>query len=624
MDPRLLRYYGRELQHVREMGAEFSREFPKIASRLGLEGLECADPYVERLLEGFAFIAARVQLKIDEEFPRFTQHLLEIVYPHYLAPTPAMGIAQFEPDPNEAGLASGFEVPRGTALHGKIGRDAATQCEFTTSRDLVIWPLEIADARYYGSASSLAQQGIAPPRSAAAGLKLVIRTTAGVDLSALQIEDLPLYLAGADELPMRLHEHVLVNGHDVLVRAASADRAGLSLGPNAIQRLGFDEGDQLLPYDSRSFTGYRLLHEYFACPQRFLSFGLSGIGRAIRRLTGQELEVYIFLDRADPTLEGAVTAENFRLFCVPIVNLFPKRADRIQIVPGATEYHVVADRTRPMDFEVMAITRVDGFAGSAEPQQVFSPFYSISEQTWSDAQNSYYTLQRRPRLLSSRQRQKGSRSSYIGSEVFLSIVDAKQAPFSPDLKQLGVMTLCTNRDLPLLLPTGKGETDFTLEIGGPVVSVRCISGPTRPRQPIAAGETAWRLISQLSLSYLSLVQGEDEQNAGSLREMLMLYCDPNDAATHRQIEGIQAVSVQPLIERIPCAGPIAFGRGLEIMLTCDDTAFEGTRAFLLASVLEEFFSRYVSLNSFTETVLHSVQRGEVKRWPPRIGRRQLL
>ena len=625
MDPRLLRYYNRELQHVREMGGEFAREFPKIAGRLGLEGLECADPYVERLLEGFAFVAARVQLKIDEEFPRFTQHLLELVYPHYLAPTPSMGIAQFQPDPNEAGLASGFRLPRGSALFGNIGRDAATNCEFTTSRDLTVWPLEIAEARYYGSASALAQQGISPPADAAAGLKLTIRTTAGVDFAELELEDLPIYLSGADDLPARLHEHLLVNGNGGLIRgAAGGNRSGVSLDADAIDRLGFDLDDQLLPFDSRSFSGYRLLQEYFACPQRYLFVQMRGIAHAVRACGGRELELYIFFDRAEPELDGAVSADNFRLFCVPIVNLFQKRADRIHIEKGRTEYHVVPDRTRPMDFEVFAVTGVDGFAGGAEPQQVFKPFYSISEQTWSDTQESYYTLQRRPRMLSSRQRLSGTRSSYVGSELFISIVDAMQAPFSPELKQLGVKTLCTNRDLPLLLPVGKGETDFTLETGGPVASVRCVSGPTRPRPPIATGETAWRLISQLSLGYLSLVEGDDERNAGALREMLMLYGDAHDSATRRQIEGIRAVAAESLIERIPSQGPIAFGRGLEITLSCDDTAFEGTRAFLMVSVLEEFFSRYVSLNSFSETVLHSLQRGEVKRWPPRIGTRQLL
>src|SRR6185436_7870596 len=122
VDPRLLQYYERELRHVREMGAEFAREFPKIAGRLGLEGLECADPYVERLLEAFGFMAARVQLKLDSEFPRFTQHLLELVYPHYLAPTPSMAVVQLAPNLREGALADGFVVPRDTVLRGRLGR----------------------------------------------------------------------------------------------------------------------------------------------------------------------------------------------------------------------------------------------------------------------------------------------------------------------------------------------------------------------------------------------------------------------------------------------------------------------------------------------------------------------
>src|SRR5512134_4029355 len=129
MDPRLLRYYNQELQHLREMGAEFAQQFPKIAARLGVDGIEVADPYVERLLEGAAFLAARVQLRLDAEFPRFTQRLLEIVYPNYLAPTPSMLIAQFQPDLGEANLAAGFKIRRGAGLHSLLGKGDVTACE---------------------------------------------------------------------------------------------------------------------------------------------------------------------------------------------------------------------------------------------------------------------------------------------------------------------------------------------------------------------------------------------------------------------------------------------------------------------------------------------------------------
>src|SRR6266545_8011744 len=143
MDARMLRYYSQELQYIREMGAEFAGQFPKIAARLALDATEVADPYVERLLEGFSFLAARVRLKLDAEFPRFAQHLLEVVYPHYLTPTPAMAIVQFTPGMTEGSLVDGFVVPRDTLLRGQIPRGEVTACQFRTAHDVTLWPIEI-------------------------------------------------------------------------------------------------------------------------------------------------------------------------------------------------------------------------------------------------------------------------------------------------------------------------------------------------------------------------------------------------------------------------------------------------------------------------------------------------
>src|ERR1044072_2655399 len=180
MDPKILRYYNRELQHVREMGAEFAREYPKIAGRLGLEGFECADPYVERLLEGFAYLAARVQLKVDADFPTFTQHLLQMVYPHYLAPTPSMAIAQFQPDLNEAGLAQGYVIPRGTALRSIVGKDDRTACDYRTAHETKLWPLQVKEAKYYSSTAGLASIGVSAGEGVRAGLRIALHATAGV------------------------------------------------------------------------------------------------------------------------------------------------------------------------------------------------------------------------------------------------------------------------------------------------------------------------------------------------------------------------------------------------------------------------------------------------------------
>jgi type VI secretion system protein ImpG len=240
------------------------------------------------------------------------------------------------------------------------------------------------------------------------------------------------------------------------------------------------------------------------------------------------------------------------------------------------------------------------------------------------AETAYYTLQRRPRLLSPRQQQNGARSGYVGSECYIAIVDSTQRPLTGEIRQLDAQALCTNRDLPVQMATGQGRTDFSVEGGAPVESVRCIAGPSYPRQSPGFGATAWKLINHLSLNYLSLVERAPETGAEVLRDLLALYADPNDAAAMRQVEGVRSVSYNPVVRRIPMLGPISYGRGLEIALTVDDASFEGAGVVALGSVLERFFARYVSLNSFTQMRLQSTARGAVKTWPVRVGCRQLI
>jgi type VI secretion system protein ImpG len=627
MDPRLLRYYNRELQHVREMGGEFAREYPKIAGRLGLEGFECADPYVERLLEGFAFLAARIQLKLDAQFPVFTQHLLEMIYPHYLAPVPSMAVVQLQPDLKESALLTGYTVERQTALRSQIGKDDRTACEYRTAHQVTLWPLELTEAKYFETPAAIAAAGIGIPagKPVRSGLRLKLRVSAGAQANMLALDSLPVFIAGADELPKRLYEQLLGNAVSFIVRGKGASgEISQSYEASAIRRKGFEEDEALIPYSGRSFSGYRLLQEYFACPERFLFAEFTGLKSALKRIQASEFEIVVLFDRSVASLHNAIDASNFRLFCTPAINLFPRRADRLHLQQGQTEYHILADRTRPMDFEVHSISHVEGFGDRQEPEQRFLPFYGCDERTWHSQHSAYYTIRREPRLVSARQKRQGARSSYVGSEMFLALVDSNEAPYSTHLRQVGMQLLCTNRDLPLQMPIGKSKTDFTLETGAPVESIRCVAGPTKPRAPVATGETAWRLLSHLQLNYVSLLENNTGEGASALREMLTLYCDEFDSSAQRQIEGVKAVSSQAIVRRIPVPGPITFGRGLEITLTCDDGAFEGTGAFLLGAVMQQFFARYVSINSFTETVLRTLERNEVARWPARLGTRQTL
>ncbi|MCM2369875.1 type VI secretion system baseplate subunit TssF [Aporhodopirellula aestuarii] len=626
MDTRLLSYYEQELQYIRESGGEFAQQYPKIAGRLGLETLACADPYVERLLEGFAFLAARIQLKMDSEVPRFTQHLLELVYPHYLYPTPSATIAQFNPDLTEGRLNEGHHVPRGVRLRTAPAEDSQIQCQYTTTQGVDLWPLEVIDCTYFSRDVTTLSLPSRLRDIASAGLRIRLRATAGLKISELQLKELPLYLVGPDETPVRLYEQLMATTVAVVVQPVGANPAWqVVLGKESVSPVGFENDQASIPFDNRSFQGYRLLREYFAFPEKFLFAKLSQLDQAIRRCDDEEIEIIVVFDRADPILQRSVNKQSVQLHCTPAINLFPQRADSIHLSDSHFEHHVVPDRSRPLDLEVFDVKSVIGRGVDMEHDQVFEPFYSMTDGLGGDAM-AYYTINRVPRVASSKQKLEGARSSYTGSEVYLSLVDGRAAPYRRELQMLSVEVLCTNRDLPLQIPIGALETDFTLDIGAPVESIRCIAGPTAPRPSLAhaRGELLWRIVSHLSLNYLSLCDSDSKSGAAAIRQLLELYSPTDGSTIEKQINGIQSIRSKGITRQLPTTGPITFGRGVEVELEFDESAFKGQGGFLLGSVLEQFFSKYVSLNSFTETVLRTQQRGEIKRWPARMGRRPLL
>lgn len=636
MDERLLELYETELRHLRETAAEFGRDYPKIAGRLSLDldGKDlCPDPHVERLLEGFAFLAARVHLKLDAEFPRFTQGLLETVYPDYLCPLPSMAIARFDPEPHESALAAGFVIRRGTLLRSQIGKGERTACTFSTAHEVRLLPLTVTELRYF--TRDLAELNLPRDLGGRAALRLRLRKTIPNPFVEIRADPLALHIRGAAELPAQIYEQIFAHKAKLIVQSP-ADRSAKPavFGPQHIRRLGFAPEQALLPPAPQGFEGYRLLREYFAFPQRFLFCELAGFQNALAGVAGDELDLVILLDDVDTRLEGRVDKTCLELHCTPVVNLFEKKLDRILLSERFSEFHLMPDRNRPLDFEIYQVKSVTGHGETPDEEQRFLPFYQARD---TDLESSaFYTVQRVPRLFSDRERLTGRRSSYAGTDAFLSIVDGDMAPHRPQLQQLEVRALCTNRHLPIQMVKGVGKTDFTMDLSAPVTAIRILQGPVLPRpslvlagqsldQPqVASGRFAWRLISHLSLNHLSLVDNNSETGAEGLREILRLYVDPNDRQALKQVDGLRSVRSRPIIRRVETPGPITFARGEEITVLFDETAFEGQGVFVLGAVLEQFFARYVSLNSFTETVVITQQRKEIMRWPAQMGRRQIL
>jgi len=619
MDPRLLRAYNEELTYLRETAREFGEENELVAGRLGLKTPTDPDPYVERLLEGVAFLGARVKLKLQDQFPDFTQHLLHAIQPHYLAPTPSICVAAFEPQEGDPALVKGFAVPRQTELTAVAKDQGGAVVTFRTGHEVVLWPLKIIEAEYLASRAAVASYAAAAGVRAESGLRVRFASIGGAPLAQVAPPVLPLYLAGSETIPGELYRQLAGETLSVIARSATS-----AAGPEGWirlpipEQLGFDDDCALLPAQGRSFAGYRLLTEYFACPERFLFVQLRDLGKAFAGST-EACDVVLLFGRSAPSLSGAVGPANLRLHATPAINLFEKQLGRVQIKPFDHEYQLIPDRTRPLDFEVYRVLDMIAYSRSNTQPRPVAPLYAFGALLYDWREALFYVPRIARRRLSTKEQRLRRRTDYLGTETWISLTAPGDASRLDDIHELAVRALVTNRELPELLRFG-GASDLAVS-GVPVRAVTVLRAPTKPQPPLGLHDGAWRVIGHLTPNYATLAP-EEGGDPSLLRDHLALYGRIEDPVLRRQIDGILAVRSSPVTRRAPGQDRLAFARGLRIRLKLDDASFENARLFLFSAVLERFLAEFASVNSFTESVFETAQEGVFMQWPPRMGQRR--
>lgn len=605
MADELLTYYERELAFLRQIGREFASKYPKIAGRLLLEGGQSEDPHVERIVQAFAFLAARVHHKIDDEFPEITDALLGMLYPHYLAPIPSMAIVQFVVDPEQGKLTSGHAIARETMLYSQPVGGAA--CRFRTCYPVTLWPIEVVSARL----EEPDRRGTPP--QALAVLKLGLRCLGGTTFAELDLERLRFFLSGEGQLTYRLYE--LLFNHVCQVQFRPVEERGtqqpLVRSPQCLKEVGFGRDEGMLPYTARSFLGYRMLQEYFCFPEKHLFVDVCELDVATRAGFGERLEVCFFLDQ-QPRLEHPLSPATFLLGCTPIINLFEHIAEPMRLNHAQMEYRVVPDARRQNMHEVYAINRVSCTAPHLDTPLEVQPFYSLRHTAEAESQPpAFWYATRRP----------SPRQGDDGTEVYLTLVDPNFTPTLPAAETLTLHITCTNRDVPGKLPFGGDRGDFELEGAAPLTRIRCLTKPGEPVRSPLGRSAQWRFISHLSLNYLSICEGGRE----ALQEILRLYDFSDSVVVRQKIAGITNVTSRRVVGRPGTMPWNGFCRGMEVAIEFDEEKYIGTGLFLFASVLEKFFGLYASLNSFTQLVVTTQQRElPVKRWPPRAGEQILV
>ncbi len=611
MADELLPYYEKELVFMRQLGSEFAKEHPKIAGRLGINDDTIEDPHVSRLIESFAFLNARIQHKLDDDFPELSDAFLNILYPHYQRPIPSMSIVQFEAD--EELLDSNYVISKDTLLETE--QFQGENCRFSTVYDTELYPIKVLSASLIGRPFST--PGSSKVRGAESVLKISLSTfSKEITFAELKPEKLRFYLKGQSQHINPLYQMLLNNCNKIVMALSEDDTHPVSLNANTIKPVGFGIDEGLLPYPPSSFIGYRLLTEYFICPEKFMFVDITNLAEKISEQAGSSLDLYIYLNTSDVELEHNVSETTFSLGCTPVINLFEHSADPIKLDHTHHEYKIIPDSRRPTSYEIYSVDQVVATSSSGEDVE-YAPFYGLNHEQQNTDSHSFWFASRRDAKLGIFDRDEGT-------DMFLSLVDLAFNPNVPDDRTITIKTTCSNRDLPPKLPYTIDQPQLQcVDSAPPCTRIRCLIQPTATVRAPLRNHARWRLISHLNLNFLSLTGGEDATMA--LKEILRLYDFRDSAVTRSLIESIVSVSTKPISAPLNIDGHTTMCRGMEVQVELDDRLLSGNSAYLFSTVLEHFFGLYCSINSFTRLLVKlKSKEGYLKKCPPRAGEKILL
>ena len=616
MNTELLKYFNTELYYLREAAAKFAEKNPQIAQQLSLEGFTCSDPYIERLLEGFAYLAARVHYELDSEFDKFTQILLNNIYPDYLMPFPSASIVNFKPDFSDDALAKGVKISRHTVMNTLHRSSSGTPCTFTTTQDVVLWPIKIADAYYSTEKINILNDVVTGgmPKSA---LYIELNTEGGIKFSELPTDSLDFYLHGTSlKVLMDMYEQIFADLLAVIIEYEGEDskkyRIRLADIDKQVETIGFKEEHSLLPCNLRNFNGYRMLKEYFCFPKKFMFFRLSKLQDALRQIDAEKIKISFIFKNDNSFLESGISKNNISLYSTPVVNMFKKRLDRQLITDKKTEYLISADNVKLFDYELIKIEQVEGFNKLNNKTINFRPFYQVSEYEKYEKEKKHYFNYRR-QIVTDNEKYK------YGSNTYLSIVDIHSVYSSGQMSEIAINALCSNRLVPNEIQIGSNsKTDFSMNEQFPIIGAKFIERPTTPNYSALESVSHWAVINHFKVNYKNIIENNVEENTEIIKDLLKLYASNGKLRDRKQVHGVKYAKAVKDIMCIECKHGVSFGSGLLFDLGFEESSYSDSGFFILAHIIHLIIESSMSINSLIKTSVSSDLRGEIKQWKKEI------
>lgn len=578
----MLEYFEAEMRSLHEVAQEFARAFPEQASMLNLENMKDKDPYVERLLEGMAFLSAQIHQRIDDDLPEVSEGLLNLLWPHFLRPLPSLTIIEFFPRMGQLQQTQ-ILAQHTTVLATPVTTDTLVGKETITCRFRTTYPLTIQPIR-------LAKVTAEQRSTGGTVIKFKFEADPGVKLDALDLKRLPLYIHADPSVAALVFKALVGSTHLAQVRfpelpLKEPHRLG---GQESVQPCHLEPEEALIPLSGRSFFGFHLLHEYFAFREKYLFVSLEGLDIVTWPAKVREFEIEVHTGDIFPG-EVNVNADMFKLNCCPAINLFKRAAEPVRLTQKRYEYPVVADVHHRYGTEVYSVDNILGMDAKTGERNEYLPLYSFKHE-------------KTGRTYSSSRRVLGSGRP----ETYITVSD--NGKFRE--QSLSCEITASNGHIPRAhLQIGSITTP------GPdcpgFVSLRNITRPTRMLVPPERDAYQWSLISHLAMNYASLADTD------VLRRLLNLYEWTHEESNKRRIKGLE-------VESCKSAQMVRQGalmRGTEFNLSMDDASFGSIAdSYLFGIVLHRFFSSYASINSFTRTRVHTQPSNMEFQWQPMFGK----
>ena len=593
-----LDYYRENLGYLRTLGAEFAAEFPKIAARLDLSAFECQDPYVERLLEGTAFLAARVEKKLDDGYGRLLESVLGSVSPDALNPVVSGAVLEMHADLSDDRVKKGDCLPEAT-MFDAIVPSINTPCRFATVWDTPLTAVELTEAEYITRDLTKFIPDAAHP----AALRLKFSMPGKMRFSEVSVPELLFFLNLPEALASLLLRQLTLDVEKIYVSADGGDfvcknGAVFELPAAAVRGTLFGGV-------KGNLNGLRVLQNFLAYPA-FFKFAAMKNCAGLFSKEASGIEIVIGFKRRETELTNEIKASSLKLNCAPVLNLFKKRSDRVFLDRNGYEFHIVPERTAPRDYEVYAVRRLEFFGEKNETLFSATNFYDEDLAGKNDKRN-FFSVHRRRSLFNQKALQ---RSSYTGTEVFVNL--AGQNADAGEAAQFCADLICTNRDLPLLLAnqTKLSCADAVIQTAEFAVM------PTRPDYPlIEKGDASdWAKVGHILFNLSGMLWQDGAFPLEMMKTLLRNYNLRSAEEMERMLDGIVELVSEPTAFRFIKNGAVFFETGWRVRFVLDEQAYAGVGFYLFAVVLKEILHSFTPLNSLLEVQFFTRQSGQIAVW----------